>query len=91
MTRDEIRLIVFVLLAIALGSTVKWWREQDPRKPAVAHVEERKSGWADPPYVFKSKACDGEDRNGSEEGIAGAPSGCRNCTCHGPIVFGILV
>jgi hypothetical protein len=56
MTRDEIRLIVFVMLAIALGSTVKWWRDRDPRQPQIAHVEERKSGWADPPYVFKSKA-----------------------------------
>jgi hypothetical protein len=55
MTRDEIRLIVFILCAIALGSVVKWWRERDPRPPAVVNLE-KKSGWADPPYVFKSKA-----------------------------------
>ena len=56
MTRDEIRLIVFVLLAIALGSTVRWWRGRDLQQSAVLRVEDRKSGWADPPYVFKTKA-----------------------------------
>ena len=56
MTRDEIRLVVFMLLAVALGSTVKWWREQRPQKPVVIQTEERKSGWTDPPYVFKSGA-----------------------------------
>jgi hypothetical protein len=56
MTRDEIRLVVFVLLAIALGSVVKWWRERGPQQSAAVHLEEKKAGWADPPYVFKSKA-----------------------------------
>jgi hypothetical protein len=50
------RLIVFVMLAIALGSTVQWWRDHGPSQPQSARVEERKSGWAEPPYVFKSRA-----------------------------------
>jgi hypothetical protein len=56
MTRDVIRLMVFVLLTIALGSTMKWWRARDPGQSRISQVEERKSGWADPPYVFKSRA-----------------------------------
>jgi hypothetical protein len=56
MTRDEIRLMVFVLLTIALGLSVKWWRDGGAGQPQSARVVERKSGWADPPYVFKSRA-----------------------------------
>ena len=55
MTRDEIRLVVFVLCAIVLGTIMKWWRERDP-VPSVVIRSEKKSGWAEPPYVFKSKA-----------------------------------
>jgi hypothetical protein len=55
MTRDEIRLLVFVLLALAVGAGVQWWVRFDPAQPAAAQVE-RKRGWSDPPYVFKSRA-----------------------------------
>jgi hypothetical protein len=55
MTRDEIRLLGFVLLALAVGAGVQWWVKSDSMQPAAAPVE-RKRGWPDPPYVFKSRA-----------------------------------
>jgi hypothetical protein len=55
MTRDEIRLIVFVLMAFAVGTGVQWWIKRDPAQPATAPPQ-RKTGWAEPPYVFKSRA-----------------------------------
>ena len=55
MTRDEIRLIVFLMLAFVAGAAVQWWRSGESLPPPRASVE-RKSGWANPPYVFKSRA-----------------------------------
>ena len=55
MTRDEIRLIVFVLLAFAVGAAVQWYKGRDPALEAKRPAD-RKTGWANPPYVFKSRA-----------------------------------
>ena len=54
MTRDEIRLTVFVLAALVVGATVQWWVRRDPAAPSTQPAA-RKAGWANPPYVFKSK------------------------------------
>lgn len=54
MTRDEIRLMLFVLVALAVGAGVQWWVRFDPAQPKAP--AEPKRGWANPPYVFKSRA-----------------------------------
>jgi hypothetical protein len=57
MTRDEARLVLFVLLALSIGAGVQWWRRKDSVEVVTAApVAERKKGWATPPYVFKSRA-----------------------------------
>lgn len=58
MTSDEIRLVAFILLALALGSFVKWQKDvnQTGAPATVALIPERPSTWANPPYVFKSRA-----------------------------------
>ena len=56
MTRDEIRLVAFILLALIVGTIVQWWMKRNPQVAAVQGEQARKSGWADPPYVFKSRA-----------------------------------
>jgi hypothetical protein len=53
MTKDEIRLVAFVLLALVVGAMVKAWR---PTVTPAAVAEERKPGWSQPPYVFKNRA-----------------------------------
>ena len=55
MTRDEIRLVVFVLLALAVGTTVQWWKRSPELPVAPRQVETKRKGWADPPYLFKSR------------------------------------
>ena len=52
MTRDEIKLVVFILSAILIGALVQHYRTRLPLPPAPpppAH------GWAKPPYVLKEK------------------------------------
>jgi hypothetical protein len=56
MTRDEIRLVAFILLALIVGAIVQWWMKRNPHVATVQVEQARKSGWADPPYVFKSRA-----------------------------------
>jgi hypothetical protein len=65
MTRDEIKLVVFILSAILVGALVQHYRTRLPLPPAPpppAH------GWAKPPYVLKEKkssrapAGDADDR-----------------------------
>jgi len=56
MTRDEIRLVAFIVLALIVGAIVQWWVKRNPDVVAVQVEQGRKSGWADPPYVFKSRA-----------------------------------
>jgi hypothetical protein len=57
MTRDEIRLVLFVLAALSVGSMVQWRRgaESTPTATAAPKVEPKR-GWATPPYVFKTRA-----------------------------------
>jgi hypothetical protein len=57
MTRDEIRLVAFIILALCVGAAVQSWRGgASTTVPAPAAAVERKKGWAKPPYVFKSRA-----------------------------------
>ena len=57
MTRDEIRLVSFILAALAIGAFVRWrMAPASSELPAAGDIPERASGWANPPYVFKSRA-----------------------------------
>ena len=57
MTRDEIRLVLFILAALSVGAMVQWWRRAESAPVAVAApAAEQKKGWATPPYVFKTRA-----------------------------------
>jgi hypothetical protein len=57
MTRDEIRLVAFVLLALCGGAAVQWWRGGAAEMSvAPAAVVENKKARPKPPYVFKSRA-----------------------------------
>ncbi len=56
MTRDEIRLMLFILLALSGGAFVQWWRRSEPAsRVETTAVAEPKRGWATPPYVFKNR------------------------------------
>ena len=65
MTRDEIKLVVFILSAILVGALVQHYRSRLPLPPAPPPP---KHGWAKPPYVLKEKkssrtpAGDAEDK-----------------------------
>lgn len=52
MTRDEIRLVVFILSAILVGALVQHCRTRLPLPPAPPPPQH---GWAKPPYVLKEK------------------------------------
>ena len=52
MTRDEIKLIVFILGAILIGALVQHYRTRLPLPPAPPPAPH---GWAKPPYVLKEK------------------------------------
>ncbi len=52
MTRDEVKLVVFILVALLAGTAVKFFRESDPLPQAAAPTPAPR-GWAKPPYVFK--------------------------------------
>ena len=57
MTRDEIRLVLFILAALSVGAIVQWCRRAESAPAVVAApVAEQKKGWATPPYVFKTRA-----------------------------------
>jgi hypothetical protein len=49
MTRDEIKLVVFILSALVIGALVQHFRTRQP-PPAPP---EPKHGWARPDYVLK--------------------------------------
>lgn len=49
MTRDEIRLVVFILAALTAGALVQRFRPHKPPPPP----EPERQGWAKPPYVLK--------------------------------------
>ena len=52
MTRDEIRLVVFILSALLIGALVQHYRTALPL-PSVAAPTPAPHGWAKPPYVLK--------------------------------------
>lgn len=54
MTRDEIKLVVFILVALLVGASVKYFRERDPQ-PEQAAPTPAPRGWAKPPYVLKDR------------------------------------
>ena len=54
MTRDEIRLVAFICAALAIGAFVK--RTAPAAGAPAPSIPERASNWANPPYVFKSRA-----------------------------------
>lgn len=62
MTRDEIKLVVFILGALVIGALVQYLRTRNP--PAATAPEAARHGWAKPPYVLKGSK---EKRGGSEE------------------------
>ncbi len=51
MTRDEIKLVVFILSALLIGALVQHYRTALPL-PAAAQSPPT-HGWAKPPYVLK--------------------------------------
>lgn len=57
MTRSEIQIVVFLVLALLTGAMVQWWRGREARNlpvPVPAAASTPAPGWAKPPYVFKS-------------------------------------
>jgi hypothetical protein len=52
MTRDEIKLVVFILSAILAGALVQHYRTRLPLPPAPTPPPH---GWAKPPYVLTEK------------------------------------
>lgn len=52
MTRDEIKLVVFILSALLIGALVQHYRTLLPLPPAPPPPPH---GWAKPPYVLKEK------------------------------------
>lgn len=52
MTKDEIKLVVFILSAILIGALVQHYRTRLPLPPSPPPAPH---GWAKPPYVLKEK------------------------------------
>jgi hypothetical protein len=55
MTKDEIRLVVFILSALIVGAIYRHWRMENPTPPPEPPAPVSKK-WAKPPYVFKNRA-----------------------------------
>ena len=54
MTKDEIKLVVFILSAVLIGALAQHWRTRIP-KTSDAPTTPPPHGWAKPPYVLKEK------------------------------------
>ena len=54
MTKDEIKLVVFILSAFLVGALVQHYRTRLPNTPAIPPTPPP-HGWAKPPYVLKEK------------------------------------
>jgi hypothetical protein len=55
MTRGEIQIVVFLVLALLAGALVQWLRARDTREPVpAAAATPTPAPWAKPPYVFKT-------------------------------------
>ena len=73
MTKDEIRLVVFILSALIVGAIYQDWRAKHPLPPPAAPAPASKK-WAKPPYVFKNqKEMEQAARNVEAEDRALAP------------------
>lgn len=53
MTRDEIRVVIFILAALIVGALYRHWRMLNPVPPPT--IVEPSKKWAKPPYVFKNE------------------------------------
>ena len=54
MTRDEIKLVTFILLALVIGAVVQHFRTRTVLPPAAAALpSQTPHHWAKPPYVLK--------------------------------------
>jgi hypothetical protein len=54
-TRGEIQIVVFLVLALLAGALVQWWRGSDVRSASIpAAATPPPAAWAKPPYVFKT-------------------------------------
>jgi hypothetical protein len=60
-TRDEIKLVAFILSALVIGALVQHLRTRSPLPPAAA-PEPARHGWAKPPYVNKGGKDKPDDR-----------------------------
>ncbi len=54
MTKDEIKLVVFILSAFLIGALTQHYRTRIPNA-SEAPVTPPPHGWAKPPYVLKEK------------------------------------
>ena len=52
MTRDEIKLVVFILSAVLIGALAQHYRTRLPNSSAIPPTPPP-HGWAKPPYVLK--------------------------------------
>jgi hypothetical protein len=53
MTRDEVKLVIFILSALLIGALVQHYRTRLPLPSAAPAPASH--GWAKPPYVLKEK------------------------------------
>lgn len=73
MTREEIRVVVFILTALIVGALYRHWRMLHPVPPPPPAVEASRK-WAKPPYVFKNeKELENRARAVEEEFPTAAP------------------
>ena len=54
MTKDEIKLVIFILSALLVGALVQHWRARLAGTSAMPSTPPP-HGWAKPPYVLKEK------------------------------------
>lgn len=54
MTRDEIKLVIFIMAALFIGALYQDWRGKNPLPPPTPALAVSKK-WAKPPYVFKTR------------------------------------
>lgn len=55
MTRNEIQLVVFIIVALVAGALFQDWRARRPISPPTPPPPPSKK-WAKPPYVFKNRS-----------------------------------
>lgn len=55
MTKDEIKLVTFIFLALVIGAAVQHFRTRLPLPPPPSpKPSTMQHGWAKPPYVLKT-------------------------------------